>query len=172
MPFPFFGSSAPASSSTTPSPTSDPSSSSTSPAAAALPELAPEAAAAKRYEAILKDETEYQDMQYPTTEEVPGCMKLFDQFLSCYALFPQMRSFYRYGDFHDCTWRLQDFKHCLSLKSEDPEAKRELWIKRRAEWWAKRRVERSSEDVWDLRTEKLSNFPPLGEEVTSEESTA
>lgn len=29
-----------------------------------------------RYEGILKDEERYQEMQYTTTEEVPGCMTL------------------------------------------------------------------------------------------------
>ena len=32
-----------------------------------------------------------------------------------------------------------------------PEEQREAWIRRRAEWWAHRRLEKSSEDVWDLR---------------------
>ena len=32
-----------------------------------------------------------------------------------------------------------------------PEEQREAWIHRRAEWWAHRRIEQSSEDVWDMR---------------------
>lgn len=32
-----------------------------------------------------------------------------------------------------------------------PEEQREAWIRRRAEWWAHRRIEQSSEDVWDIR---------------------
>jgi hypothetical protein len=68
------------------------------------------------------------------------------------ALVPQLRSFYRHGEFRDCTWKFQDFKYCLSLKSEDPEIKRQLWVKRKAEWWAARRASGSSEDVWDVRT--------------------
>jgi hypothetical protein len=32
-----------------------------------------------------------------------------------------------------------------------PEERREAWIRRRAEWWANRRLGRSSEDVWDVR---------------------
>jgi len=49
------------------------------------------------------------------------------------------------------------------LKSESEEARRELWIKRRAEWWAARRVEGSSEDVWDRRkwVELLTPFQTL-----------
>ena len=74
-----------------------------------------------------------------------------DDFFKCYALGPQMRNFYRHGTIRDCTWKWADFKYCLSLKSEDMEARRELWVKRRAEWWAQRRVGASSEDVWTLR---------------------
>lgn len=68
------------------------------------------------------------------------------------ALVPQLRNIYRHGELHNCSWKFQDFKYCMSLKSEDPEGKRELWVKRRAEWWARRRVGVSSEDVWDVRT--------------------
>ena len=74
-----------------------------------------------------------------------------DEFLMCYALGPQLRNMYRHGTYRDCTWKWADFKYCLSLKAEDMEERRELWIKRRAEWWARRRFEGSSEDVWNVR---------------------
>ncbi|KAL1407531.1 hypothetical protein Q8F55_006964 [Vanrija albida] len=114
-----------------------------------------------RYERTLAQEEAYQAAQYPAFEDVPGCMRLFDEFLMCYALLPQLRNMYRFGELHDCTYKFEDFKYCMSLKGEDTEARRQLWIKRRAEWWAKRRVGESSEDVWDARTEPLKNFPPL-----------
>ncbi|WWC91041.1 uncharacterized protein L201_005981 [Kwoniella dendrophila CBS 6074] len=137
-----------------------------------IPTEIPHVPVANRYETILQDEEKYQALHYPTTDEVPGCMKLLDEFLMCYALAPQLRSMYRFGEFRDCTWKWEDFKYCLSLKSEDEEIRRKLWIKRRAEWWAKRRVSGSSEDVWDARTEPPKNFPPLSyEEVNSENTT-
>ena len=40
----------------------------------------------------------------------------------------------------------------MSLKGLHPEERRDAWIRRRAEWWARRRLEKSSEDVWDIRT--------------------
>ncbi|KAK6906191.1 hypothetical protein I204_00995 [Kwoniella mangroviensis CBS 8886] len=136
------------------------------------PTLTPPAPQVNKYETVLQDEEKYQEVQYPTTEHVPGCMTLLDEFLMCYALAPQLRSMYRYGEFRDCTWKWEDFKYCLSLKSDDEEMRRKLWIKRRAEWWAKRRVDGSSEDVWDVRSEPPKNFPPLvTEEITSESST-
>nr|XP_018259349.1 uncharacterized protein I303_08277 [Kwoniella dejecticola CBS 10117]OBR81507.1 hypothetical protein I303_08277 [Kwoniella dejecticola CBS 10117] len=120
----------------------------------------PPAPRVNRFEAILNDEEKNQEIQYPTADEVPG------------SLAPQLRSMYRYGEFRDCTWKWEDFKYCLSLKSEEGDVRRKLWIKRRAEWWAKRRVGGSSEDVWDMRSEPPPNFPPvIPEEVTSENST-
>ena len=65
---------------------------------------------------------------------------------------PQLRHLYRYGELRQSTRQFQDFKYCLSVKSEDEEGRRRLWIQRRAAWWAGRRAEGSSEDVWDIRT--------------------
>lgn len=64
----------------------------------------------------------------------------------------QVKSLYRYGRMSACTRKLEDIKFCMSLKSIHPEQKREAWIRHRAEWWASRRLEKSSEDVWDMRT--------------------
>ncbi|KAK4689385.1 hypothetical protein P7C73_g728, partial [Tremellales sp. Uapishka_1] len=72
-----------------------------------------------------------------------------------------MRNIYRFGELRDCTYKFRDFKYCMSMKGDEPETKKELWIKRRAEWWAERRVNASSEDVWDVRQTPLENFPPL-----------
>lgn len=71
--------------------------------------------------------------------------------MSCYALLPQMRNIYRHGELRDCGYKWDDFKYCLSLKSEDNDERRRLWVQRRAEWWAARRIGPSSEDVWDVR---------------------
>lgn len=68
------------------------------------------------------------------------------------ALFPHIKNYYRYGTMRDCSYKWADFKYCMSLKGEDEEEKRKLWIKRKAEWWAGRRVGGSSEDVWNVRT--------------------
>ncbi|KAG6820240.1 hypothetical protein H0H93_003404 [Arthromyces matolae] len=71
----------------------------------------------------------------------------------------------RYGERPVCGPKLEDFKFCLSLKSLYPEERRDLWITRRAEWWAHRRMGKTSEDVWDIREEPLKNYPrPLSNE--------
>lgn len=58
---------------------------------------------------------------------------------------------YRYGAPRDCTPKFEDFKFCMSVKSLPEDRKDEVWVQRRAEWWAKRRQGKSSEDVWDAR---------------------
>ena len=64
----------------------------------------------------------------------------------------QVKSLYRFGQMSECGQKLEDFKFCMASKSMHPEERREAWIRRRAEWWAHRRVSRSSEDVWEMRT--------------------
>lgn len=64
----------------------------------------------------------------------------------------QLTSLYRYGHMSVCGPKLDEFKFCMTLKGLHPEERREAWIRRRAEWWARRRLEKSSEDVWDIRT--------------------
>jgi hypothetical protein len=49
----------------------------------------------------------------------------------------------------------------MSLKGESDEERHRLWVRRRAEWWAGRRVGASSEDVWNVRSEPLVGFPPV-----------
>ena len=63
----------------------------------------------------------------------------------------QIKNLYRFGERTKCDPKFQSFKICLSTKMMHPEERRETWIHRRAEWWANRRLGRSSEDVWDIR---------------------
>ena len=58
---------------------------------------------------------------------------------------------YRQGTLSVCSPKFAEFKFCLSIKTLDPDERRAAWIRRRAEWWASRRVGRSSEDVWEMR---------------------
>ena len=63
----------------------------------------------------------------------------------------QLKSLYRHGEMSKCGQKMEDFKFCMANKSLHPEDRRDVWIRRRAEWWAKRRLEKSSEDVWEMR---------------------
>ncbi|KAF4596216.1 hypothetical protein EYR40_008100 [Pleurotus pulmonarius] len=112
------------------------------------------------FQNAVKREEEYLRRVHPTPEDIPGCMNLFDVYLSCNAIRTQVKSLYRYGQMSSCGDKLEDFKFCLTMKMMHPEEKRDAWIRRRAEWWAKRRMTKSSEDVWDIRSEPLKNYPP------------
>jgi hypothetical protein len=121
------------------------------------------------FQAAAKQEEDYLRAVHPATTDIPGCMNLFDKYLSCNGpslppgilsshLSPfsvvasQVKSLYRYGHMTVCGQKLDDFKFCISRKSLHPEERREAWIRRRAEWWANRRITKSSEDVWEMRT--------------------
>ena len=123
-----------------------------------------------QFNTVVEEETARLKLLHPTPEDIPGCLKLFDDFLMCngartsakgwnelhwlmrfVALGSQLRSLYRYGGMASCSRKLEDFKFCMSLKALSAEDKREAWIRRRAEWWATRRLSKSSEDVWDVR---------------------
>ena len=122
------------------------------------------------FETAVKQEEAYLRKVHPTPEDVPGCVKMFDDFLLCNGecanvasgcnakrlghavVASQVKSLYRYGQMAECTHKLEDFKHCMSSKSMHPQEKYDAWIRRRAEWWARRRMSKSSEDVWEVRT--------------------
>lgn len=76
---------------------------------------------------------------------------------SCAVVGSQVKSVYRHGRMSECRDKMEDFKFCMSLKSMEPEAKRDVWIRRRAEWWANRRLGKSSESVWDVRRYAADN---------------
>jgi hypothetical protein len=120
-------------------------------------------------DALVNQEEAYLRRVHPTPSDVPSCMSLLDDFLACngpsrdsfekpqshvpiFAVLGfQFKSLYRYGHMSVCDRKLDDFKFCMSLKSLHPEEKRDAWIRRRAEWWANRRLSKSSEDVWEIR---------------------
>ena len=122
------------------------------------------------FETAVQQEMAYLKKIHPMSEDIPSCMKLFDMFLSCNGksrLLPfsyplllthltgvnsQVKSLYRYGHMAECDRKFADVKFCMSNKSMHPEEKYEVWIRRRAEWWATRRMSKSSEDVWRIRT--------------------
>lgn len=51
-----------------------------------------------------------------------------------------------------CAPKMDEFKYCMSIKSLHPEEKRAEWIRHRAEYWARKRLTMSSENVWEVRT--------------------
>ncbi|CAE6502813.1 unnamed protein product [Rhizoctonia solani] len=129
----------------------------------------------RSFSAALAQEEVRLSAEYPKPEDIPTCMSHLDEFFRCHALGPQFKAVYRHGTLAFCQPKFEDFKFCLSIKTLEPEERRKAWIRRRAEWWASRRVGQSSEDVWEIRTEPLQNFPPppmLSPDPVPENTTA
>ncbi|TFK20766.1 hypothetical protein FA15DRAFT_624896 [Coprinopsis marcescibilis] len=112
------------------------------------------------FKTVVKQEEERLKSVYPNPEDIPGCLSLFETWTACNALRTQVKAIYRYGGRPQCSDKMDDFKFCLTLKALHPQEQREAWIKRRAEWWARRRTNRSSEDVWDIRETPVPGYPP------------
>ncbi|KAI0093132.1 hypothetical protein BDY19DRAFT_922245 [Irpex rosettiformis] len=111
------------------------------------------------YETAVQQEIAHLKKVHPKPEDIPSCMTLLDNFLSCHLFNNQMKFLYRYGHMAECAQKAEDFKFCLSNKSLHEEERYEAWIRHRAEWWAKRRITKSSEDVWEIR--RCARFPKL-----------
>ncbi|KAJ3988489.1 hypothetical protein F5890DRAFT_1453489 [Lentinula detonsa] len=123
------------------------------------------------FEKAVKQEEAYIRLVHPTPEETPTCINLFDTYLACNAIRSQIKSFYRYGERTHCSQKLEDFKFCLGLTRMEPEERRDVWIRKRAEWWAHRRLAKSSEDVWEMREQPPTNFPKIMTEDDIRSST-
>ncbi|KXN85370.1 hypothetical protein AN958_11470 [Leucoagaricus sp. SymC.cos] len=123
------------------------------------------------FKKVVKQEEERLCRLHPTPSDIPGCFSLFDDYVSCAVIRSQIKSIYRYGVRPECSPKFEEFKFCMTLKALHPEERREAWIKRRAEHWANRRLNKSSEDVWDIREESLKSFPrPITEEMMNSSS--
>ncbi|KAF8265791.1 hypothetical protein EI94DRAFT_1734545 [Lactarius quietus] len=109
--------------------------------------------------AVSQEETRLRQL-HPATEDIPSCMSVFDDFLSCNILGTQLKSIYRFGEMAHCSSKWNEFKFCLSIKGLHPEQRRDAWIRHRAEWWARRRLGTSSENVWERRVQPLKDYPP------------
>ncbi|KZV88700.1 hypothetical protein EXIGLDRAFT_170984 [Exidia glandulosa HHB12029] len=116
------------------------------------------------FETAVQQETAYLKAVHPTPADIPSCSGTADSYFRCHLLPSQLRSVYRFGERAQCTRLLEDWKWCMSVNRLSAEQKREEWIRRRAQWWARRRLGRSSEDVWEYRTELLQEYPkPIGD---------
>lgn len=132
------------------------------------------------FKTTVKQEEDYLKRLYPTPDDMPGCLNLFETWTGCNgerrypvlynqrpdptmttALRSQVKAIYRYGGRPRCSQKMDDFKFCLTLKALHPEEQREAWIRRRAEWWANRRITKSSEDVWDYRECVVTSTDPF-----------
>ena len=95
--------------------------------------------------------------EMPTLQDIPTCTNHLDTYFNCLSMKYQAKALYRYGERRSCSDKLDNFKFCMSSKGMHPEEKRDVWIRRRAEWWANRRLTKSSEDVWEAREVRLQD---------------
>ena len=110
---------------------------------------------AAKYESLVQEDVAYHKACTPLSE-LPSCTSLFDKYLACFALGPQLKHIYRYGGMQDCKHKLDEFKFCLTMKGMSQEEKYEAWVRRKAEYTAEKRLGRqSSEMVWDLRRDPM-----------------
>ncbi|GAA5969483.1 hypothetical protein JCM11641_008130 [Rhodosporidiobolus odoratus] len=105
----------------------------------------------RTFQSLVEEELPIQRHSVQMEGGMPKCLTLFDNFLLCYSLASQITSVYRHGAPRDCTPKFDDFKFCMSVKGLSEEKKEDVWVRRRAEWWAGRRLGKSSEDVWEAR---------------------
>ncbi|GAA5961495.1 hypothetical protein JCM3765_003607 [Sporobolomyces pararoseus] len=124
----------------------------------------------RTFESLVQEELPIQRHSVNMEGGMPSCLTLFDNFLLCYSLAAQTKSLYRHGKPRDCSPKFEDFKFCMSIKSLSEEKKEEVWVKRRSEWWAERRMGRSSEDVWDAKTNVYTD--PKEEREQQQKATA
>ncbi|GAA5849524.1 hypothetical protein JCM3766R1_000219 [Sporobolomyces carnicolor] len=122
------------------------------------PSSEPVAPPRRTFESLVEEELPIQRHSVAMEGGMPSCLTLFDNFLLCYSLASQTKSVYRHGAPRDCSPKFEDFKFCMSVKGLSEERKEVVWIKRRAEWWAQRRLGRSSEDVWDAKTDVYTDL--------------
>ncbi|GAA6031538.1 hypothetical protein JCM8097_006508 [Rhodosporidiobolus ruineniae] len=139
-------------------------------------QVAPAPPPPRTFEQLVEEELPIQRHSVAMEGGMPKCLTLFDNFLLCYSLASQIKSVYRHGAPRDCSPKFEDFKFCMSVKGLSEEKREEVWVRRRAEWWAQRRLGKSSEDVWEARTDvytdpKLEKLRQQHADVSTHDAT-
>jgi hypothetical protein len=101
----------------------------------------------------------YKLTSYPTAM---SCTQAFNELYSCYSIGGQFRNVYRYGEMNNCLNQRQKFKFCMFTKlssKQQQEIKIAGFYKQQL---AQKKMNGSSEDIWTIRKNTLSN--PFSEE--------
>ncbi|KAJ3296679.1 hypothetical protein HK104_001358 [Borealophlyctis nickersoniae] len=100
------------------------------------------------------------DQQQEEKEYTCSVWSAFDEMQLCFTVVPQVKHYYRYGTFRNCSEALENFKFCASMKGK-PRAEAQRLIKEREEAKYDKKIhDRSSKAVWTLRSQPPPNFPP------------
>ncbi|EGF82117.1 hypothetical protein BATDEDRAFT_86853 [Batrachochytrium dendrobatidis JAM81] len=84
---------------------------------------------------------------------------LFNDAQICYTMLPQLKSYYRYGTWKDCSPQWKEFRLCVSLQATPKKEKQEILRAHAKLKKLEKFQQRSSLDVWKLREQPLPSFP-------------
>ncbi|KXS14998.1 hypothetical protein M427DRAFT_135443 [Gonapodya prolifera JEL478] len=96
-------------------------------------------------------------------EDVLSCSvwDAFDRLQMCYAVIPQMRSFYRHGKRKDCSHYRSEFAFCSRVRAMNSEDAQKALQEHERERYIRNSTGRPSVGtIWELRDAPPPNFPP------------
>lgn len=86
-----------------------------------------------------------------------SCSQCFDLAYYCSSAGGQLNNVYRYGALRSCSDLWAQWRFCMRTKAMGEETKRRRVREFNQEKAAKYKVGRSSEDIWEVRTEPVEN---------------
>ncbi|KAG0234279.1 hypothetical protein BGW42_006784 [Actinomortierella wolfii] len=92
--------------------------------------------------------------EYKPSEDIMDKYKVGDalnHLFACSSLGSNIRNYYRYGSFRDCSDKYDHLKFCMSLKTKTHQVAQIMIQKREAELRATKAAQPNSEDVWSVR---------------------
>ncbi|KAF9166573.1 hypothetical protein DFQ26_007494 [Actinomortierella ambigua] len=92
--------------------------------------------------------------EYKPSEDMMEKYKVSDainELFACSSLGSNIRNYYRYGTFRNCTDKYEKVKFCMSLKTNTDQVAQIMIQKREAELRAAKAAQPNSEDVWTVR---------------------
>ncbi|KAF9920780.1 hypothetical protein FBU30_009290 [Linnemannia zychae] len=93
--------------------------------------------------------------EYRQSDDIYERFKVSDamnQLAACSSLGANIRNYYRYGTFKDCSARYDHLKFCLSLKTKSSQVAQVMIQRRDAQIRAQKKRLPNSEDVWTVRS--------------------
>ena len=116
------------------------------------------AAAARAKEISNEVKDDHYDSIYASTM---SCSQCFDQAFYCSSIGGQLNNVYRYGALRSCSDLWQQWRFCMKTKVMSDDTKRDKIREYNMQKALKFKIGRSSEDVWETRTEAVPHpFSP------------
>jgi len=116
------------------------------------------AAATRARELQDQGQDDYSDSIYASTMSCSNC---FDQAFYCSSIGGQLNSVYRYGALRSCSDLWAQWRFCMRTKVMSEDTRKENIREFNMKKAVKYKVGRSSEDIWEVRTEPVEHpFSP------------